>query len=342
MSSPRVLGALVAGFLCLVLTNNVSGQAKIYRGSIGGSHVEMRLNFEGNKISGAYSYDRIGEEIKLTGQRRQDGGNELAEFGAGHKQTGKMVCKRRLDDPIDPECSWSRPDGTHEAFVSLTEQNIAFTNGLQVKPKTIIDRKAGITVSYPQLIGADLSTRSIHGFNQRITALIQKAVKEAPEPVDGRLTFDTNYNILLATNDLISIEMSEYSDGGGAHPNDRFWTLTYDLSTNKELKFEDLFQPGSDYNGAIAKYVVADIDRRAVAIEKDDARRTGRKPEPHVGLVSMDQLSELSGWGITPSGINVYFDFAHVIAVFDKNSVPYSVVQLFLKPDGPAARMRSH
>jgi hypothetical protein len=28
--------------------------------------------------------------------------------------------------------------------------------------------------------------------------------------------FETNYNVLLGTNDLISVEMLEYIDGGGA------------------------------------------------------------------------------------------------------------------------------
>src|SRR5581483_8272237 len=104
-----------------------------------------------------------------------------------------------------------------------------------------------------------------------------------------------NSNILLGTNDLISVEMSEYYDGGGAHPNNSFWSLTYDLKANKELKFEDLFNPKSDYNSAIAKYVVADIAKRADAVEEDDARRENRKPNKRDDpIVSEDQLTELS------------------------------------------------
>jgi len=176
-------------------------------------------------------------------------------------------------------------------------------------------------------------------FNRRILALVQKAIGEF-EPIDGKGSFDTTYNILLGTNDLISIEMVEYYDGGGAHPNDRWWSFTYDLAGNKELKFEDLFKPGSDYNAALAKFVVADIDRRADELEQDEARREGRKPKPREdSIVSMDQLEELSGWGMTPKGLMVYFDFPHVMAVFDKTFVPYSAVSEFLKPDGPTSRI---
>jgi len=85
--------------------------------------------------------------------------------------------------------------------------------------------------------------------------------------------------------------------------------------------------------------VVADIDRRAVAIEEADAKSEGRKPtkreEP---IVSVEQLSEISSWGLTPEGLVVYFDFPHAIAVFDRTVVPYHVLSEYLKPIGPAAR----
>ena len=335
--------ALAGSLLCFAQPNAANAQPasaakKVYRGSVGNSHIQMNLNIQGNNVSGTYFYDGIGEDLKLVGHIDQQGRLELAESANG-KPTGKFTCKRKLGDEIGSECSWSKPDGTREAFVTLEEQYIAFTNGLQISPKTISNRRTGVGVSYPQLTGNSALGAGAQSFNRRILALTQAAIKEF-SPIDGRGTFDTNYNVLLGTDDLISIEMTEYSDAGGAHPNDRFWSLTYDLSANKELKFDDLFKPGSDYNAAIAKYVVADIDRRAVAIEQEEARSEGRKPnqrdEPPI---SMEQLSELSGWAMTPKGLVVYFDFAHVMAVFDKTFVPYSVVNEYLKPNGPAARI---
>src|SRR5207248_1897274 len=75
------------------------------------------------------------------------------------------------------------------------------------------------------------------------------------------------------------------------------------------------------------------------------------EPGPEVGknslernynllLVTDDQLSEISSWGLTPKGLVVYFDFAHAIAVFDRTVVPYSVIKTYLKPNGPAARFQ--
>jgi hypothetical protein len=339
-----VLGAaLASGFLCLSQPDAVKAQpasaaTKIYRGSLGNRHIQMRLNIQGNNVSGTYSYDGIGEDLKLVGHIDQQGRLELAESANG-KQTGKFTCKRKLGDETYPECSWSKPDGTREAYVTLEEQFIVFTNGLQITPKTISNRRTGVGVSYPQLTSSGALSPGAQSFNRRILALTQAAIKDF-SPIDGHGSFDTNYNVLLATDDLISIEMAEYYDGGGAHPNERLWSLTYDLPGNKELKFEDLFKPGSDYNAAIAKYVVADIDRRAAAIEQESARNEGRKPNPRdQSIVSMEQLSELSGWAMTPKGLVVYFDFPHVMAVFDRTFIPYSVVNEYLKPDGPAARI---
>jgi len=179
------------------------------------------------------------------------------------------------------------------------------------------------------------------GFNRRVVQLTQKAIKDFSPGPAGRNSFDMNYDVLLAVDDLISVELNADSYAGGAHPNSDYYAVTFDLSGNRELKLDDLFKTGSDYKMAIAKYVVADIDKRADAFEQDDAKREGRKPNRREGpVVSIDELSEISNWGVTPDGLVVYFDFAHAIAVFDKNVVPYSVIKNYLKPDSPAARFQ--
>jgi len=264
----------------------------------------------------------------------------LTEFDAKGKQTGKFGCKKFND--AEPDCMWSKPDGTRESYVTLEEQHIGFTNGLQVVPKTIANRRLGVRVSYPQLT-SDPSPLSpgAASFNRRVLAMTQKAIKAfEPGPEPGKNSFEANYNVLLASDGLISVEITEYSDSGGAHPNSGFWSLTYDLSANKELELDDLFKPGSDYKTAIATYVVADINKRAIAIEDADAKSEGRKPTPRdEPIVTAEQLSEISSWGLTPTGLVVYFDFPHVIAVFDRTLVPYNVVREYLRPNSPLARI---
>src|SRR5437588_6714536 len=99
----RSSSLVLLGFICV---SSVFAQQKIYRGSIGGSHIEMRLTFAGDKVEGVYAYDRIGEDLKLTGKLNALGGLELAEFGVNRKQTGKIACKQKLDELVDSECYW--------------------------------------------------------------------------------------------------------------------------------------------------------------------------------------------------------------------------------------------
>ena len=315
---------------------HASAQTKDYRGEIGNSHMQMRLQFNGSTVTGTYFYDSVGQQLKLTGQMTAQGGLELKESDAKGKQTGKLVCKH-FDDPIDAECAWTRADGTHESVVSLEPQHMAFTSGMEIQPKTIANRKTGVNVSYPEIFSKAPLGPAARDFNRRILEMVQTEIKKFG-PSDSGNSFDANYNVLLGTNDLVSVELAIYYDLGGAHPNNYFMSLTYDLAANKEIKFEDLFQTGADYNTAIAKFLVADIDKRAYAVEQKDATDPKQVQKHDEPIVSQDQLTELSGWGLTPKGLVVYFDFPHVMAYFDKNIVPYGIVKQYLKPNSPAAR----
>jgi len=330
-------GATAAANIKTIATTQPMPLTKSYRGSIGNSHIEMSLQTDGDKVSGSYSYDRIRQDIRLDGRINKQGGLELAEYDTKGKQTGALVCKRPLGDPVDSECNWTRANGTGQRFVLLSEQHLAFTNGLQIVPRVLTNRGTGVDVSCPQITGATgPAVIAAESFNRRMSALVTRAIKDfAPGDDPGRNRFDANYTILLGTNNLVSVEMYEMSDSGGAHPNDRYWAVNYDLAANRELKFADLFKAQAEYKSAIAEYVVADINKRAEEIERDEAKREGRAAQPREEpLMSIDQLSEPEAFAITPKGLMIYFDFPHVIAVFNKSFVPYSVVanQLQLAP----------
>ena len=105
----------------------LTSSVKIYRGDIGGQHIEMKLKTDGKKISGTYSYDHVGQDLKLSGQLDAQGKLQLAEFDATGKQTGRFICEREPDLPdTDSDCKWSKPDGTGETDVTLAEQHLAF------------------------------------------------------------------------------------------------------------------------------------------------------------------------------------------------------------------------
>jgi hypothetical protein len=328
----------VAGFICgLFLVVNAQSE-RTFRGSLGDNHIEMRLNFNGTQVSGSYSYDQFRKELQLTGTVTGEGKWELIETSAG-KKTGKFLCppgKSRFD--VELECDWTKPTGKAETKSWLSEQSLALPTGLKLTPKVIIRPRSSTTVSYPQLTGPGAG---VSGFNRRIAKLVADSMKDFyPEtPSDG--AFDLNYTVQSATAEIVSVEINEYMDTGGAHPTTRVWGFTYNLSRNREVKLVDLFKRGAAFEAILKKYCVAEINRHADYLDAEETRLNGKpaakREEP---VMSDDGLPE-EGFGdfsIGPRGIIIYFDFPHVMAVFGKVLVPYSELKAQLDPDGPAGR----
>jgi hypothetical protein len=64
-------------------------QSKFFKGSIGGaSDLQMKLVREGEKLTGSYSYQKIGKKIDVRGNVDKDGNMTLEEFDTSGKQSG--------------------------------------------------------------------------------------------------------------------------------------------------------------------------------------------------------------------------------------------------------------
>ena len=319
---------------CVASAQGQTDATKVYRGSIGDKHIEMRLNVAGAKVTGKYFYDQFKQDIPLEGAYDSKGVLELVE-GSGKKKTGKFVCKAEPDPIVaDVECEWSRPDGKGQALVFLNEQGIRFKKDIQIVPKVVSDRKTKAFASYPQLTAAVI-TEGMKSFNQLVESRVQAAMKEFDPESVAHSNFDTKYDVMWANDQFVSIEFEEYSDSGGAHPNVSWWTINFSIESNRELTLDDVFTAKSDYATEIAKFAAKDISRRADKLEQDEARRNNTKPEKRDGpFMEEDGLPEMDTWALTPKGFAVYFDFPHVMAVFDRTIVPYGVVARYLRPDG--------
>jgi hypothetical protein len=318
----------------VLLAGDIQAQTapKVYRGSIGGKHVEMRLNLSGTKVTGTYFYDQFKQDIKLEGAFDAKGQLELVE-GPAKRPTGKFVCKSEKEIDVDLECEWSRPDGTKTLTAFLYEQAVRFKSDAKLVPKLLTDRKRKAEASYPQFV-ATMITPGMLSFNRLIEERVQKAMKDFPAEGITSFTFETNYNVLFADEEKASIEFNEYSDVGAAHPNTQLWTFNYNLKGDRELTLEDIFKPGDKQNGAIAEFVAKDINRRAEQMELADARRDKRQPEKRNELLmEADQLPEMETWAFSPKGVAVYFGFPHVMAVFTRTIVPYDVLAPYIRPD---------
>jgi hypothetical protein len=316
--------------------------AKVYRGSIGGRGVEVSLRREGERVSGSYSYDGRAERLRLEGRVGADGKLTLAEFDRAGRQTGKFACEPgggdRIALDIDLECEWSRADGADRTYAGLTEQHAAFTRAWRVEPREIVNRRYGVGVTYPQLVaarGARLTPGAL-AFNRRAAALASEVVREfAAGPPERGMYLRVNYDVLLATDDLISVELEEERDFGGGRPGTRHFGINYDLRSGRELRLADLFKPGSESEHALRLQAYEKINRSCREINRREA--AGGTPTRGEDLMQPGRDDEIAAWALTPRGVIIYFNFPQVMAAFSRNFVPYEAVKELLRADGPAA-----
>ncbi len=320
---------------------NWPSRQRFFRGVIGDFPIQMKLQREGQTLSGTYSYVGKGQDLTLKGQIDSQNKLTLQEFDASGKQTGKFegeLTEKVNEEDVDENMpyitgKWSLPDGSKEMKFAVNEERIEFTNGLRFVPKVITERRLGITATYPQLAGSN--AQAVTNFNRKVAAMVEKAVADFKEGLSPQKEnyYSTNYNVLLATNELVSIEINEESYAGGAYPNSDSSALTYDLRADRELQLDDLFKPGSDYKQAIRQYSVNSINKLMKEAESEE-KKQGAQDERGF---SSEELPELSGWAMTRKGVVAYYPLPHVIAAYSQVFIPYSALKDFIKPDGPAA-----
>lgn len=318
--------------------------AKVYRGSIGGRGVEVSLRREGERVSGSYNYDGVAGSLRLEGRAAADGKLALSEYDRAGRQTGQLACEpgggEAVALDIDLECEWSRPDGAERTYAGLTEQHTAFTRAWRVEPRRVLNRRYGVGVTYPQLAaarGARLSPGAL-AFNRGAAALASRLVREfAAGPPERGMYLRVNYDVLLATDDLVSVELEEERDFGGGRPGTRYFGLTHDLRrAGRELRLAELFKPDSAFERALRLHARERINRSYREINRREAA-AGATPE-HEDLMPPDREDDIEAWAMTPRGIVIYFNFPQVMAAFSRNFVPFGAVTDLLSRDGPAAR----
>lgn len=332
-----VAGAKVAG-------------GRIFTGAISDKKIQMTLTREGDQLSGTYFYQKIGSDISLKGQLKGENFT-LQESDNSGKQTGEF--KGKWTQPAnlpgaELEGSWSKPNSKEEGLnFYATEQIIEFNNGLRVVTKGIKEedkkKKYSIDVAYPELTGA--TNPNADKFNQEVKNLVTKEVgdfkkgeqeqsaEDAPPP-DAEMgsDFTMGYDVVLATNDLVSISFYVSSfEAGAAHPNNYAHVFNYDLKNGKALKLSDLFKPGANYLDAISRYAISDLKKQPDQEGIDDEwRQNGAGPKEE----------NYNSWNISKKGIYITFDpyqVASYAAGPQHVIVPFSVLKDMLKPDSPLA-----
>ena len=334
------------------------GERSYFRGTIAAGannlKIEMTLVRDGERVTGTYFYPKVSKNIELNGTIDKDGQVDLREKDESGKATG--VFKGKWKAAIEPnELSmakiagkWSRPDGTKETTFELAQQPIDFSAAAaRFVPKVINEANKQshyrIEVVYPQIEGdarfdkfnkeaRAMVTKNVAAFKTSETSNETDAGSEIPAETQTS-TLDSDYQIRLAADDLISIEFSESAySRGAAHPNSYTTVLSYDVRNGKKLALADLFNAKSNYLKAISDYCIKDLKLQAKkekdSMLTDDMIKSGASA----------RADNFNAWTITKQGLWITFDPYQVAAYAagpQQVLVPYSALKDLIKSDGP-------
>jgi hypothetical protein len=205
--------------------------------------------------------------------------------------------------PLPPPPQFSVTTSTnprHEA-IQFGDGLTLVTNEVKLKSERL---RYDIDVRYPQIVGAE--DDRIAKFNQQIKDLTTKQYERSLYPTQAEYEnfqmqhphafnrVNMDYEIGLATGSFLSIylDVNSYTIRSG-NWSQHSLTLNYDLSSKKELKLSDLFQPGSKYLEFISDYCRADLSK-------------GLEPLVYHGLAP--DPKNFTSWLITSDAIRFKFD----------------------------------
>jgi hypothetical protein len=224
-----------------------------------------------------------------------------------HQANVKTVSRNATQQ--SSESKIQKPQTPSPVITPTPEQEVAFGKGLKIVPRTIElkneSRRYRIDVVYPQIEGS--KSRGILKLNRRITDLVAKQYQWPlipPTKEDRRHydkwpgvynSVDVDYDVVLATDDLLSIYFDVYSYGiGAAHSVQQSFTVNFDLASEKPIELAGLFKPDAKHLQFISDYCFRELSKdHQYAMFKDELA---------------PKLKNYESWNITKEGLRFNFD----------------------------------
>ncbi len=337
-------------------------QTKFFKGSIGTRlGLQMKLTREGDRVTGSYSYQKVGGRIDLKGTIDRDGNLSLEEFDSAGQQSGLFKGSwliNKDDGLINLAGNWSKPNSDKRTSFSLHEEPIEFSGGVELTAKQIKENNKKlhyqISADYPQATGGldnrfdkfNQEARSVVGrqiseFKKQMSVEAQSdesappATPQAEASPSSESTLDISYDIALANDEMISLRFAVGTfSTGAAHPNSSSTVLNYDVKAGKALKLADLFNPGAKYLQSLASYCIKDLKQqvKSKGAFLDDAT---------IESGAAAQAKNYQSWTITRKGLEITFD-AYQVGPYAAGPqyvlIPYASLKDIIKSDGPLAR----
>lgn len=338
---------ILVAIFSIVLAISIAAQtkAKMFRGYVSGTPIEMTLTRSGDKLSGSYLYTKIGKPLKLEGTINADGNFTLTETDANGKKTGMFAGKWSEDKNSNGatlDGDWNKPSAKDDklGFVAY-EQIVEFTGAAKITSQGLKEsnkpKRFDITVEYPQIAGIDAAVagkfnalaklkamNQVARFKKDMLAMTAADLKMMSPDTNSYL--EVNYDIEWATDKLVSIHFINSEFSGGAHPNYESATLNFDSTNGKEIKLADLFEPKSAYLKTISEYAIADLKSRGEDLTDAETIESGAGAKPE----------NYANWNLTNKGLMFTFDpyqVASYAAGMQTVIIPYDKLQSIMRKD---------
>ena len=349
----KLIGTAAAILLMFGSVGAAFGQIgeHLFSGTVGEAKIELRLFNDGVSLTGDYYYRKSGSanRLKLKGTISADGSFTMQESNAAGKQTGSFNGKWKQDPnasgaSLDGE--WQKPGQSGDGLGFWAWEQMIYFSTTKIATREIKEamkpKKATLSAEYPELSG----NANAAGFNLLARAEVTKALAAFRKDMNSLTAadirqmgagmgnyIDVGYSIEFADEDLISVNFTESTFTGGAHPNSNTTTLTYDLKAGRQVRLADLFKPGAKYLAKIAEYSLNDLKNR-----KDP--ETGE----NMGIAqdiweegAAPTADNYSNWNVTKKGLLITFP-AYQVAAYAYGPqtviVPYSALKDIVRPDG--------
>lgn len=324
---------------------------KIFKGAIytgeSPSLIMMKLKREGNQMTGTYYYLKTRKDIAINGSIDTQGKFKFEETSEG-KVTGVFtgVWKDSEKEPlIILDGQWKKSGSKDEWYFFASEQPFEASEDKKIEDKAINEenKKLRYTVGayYPQLSGfgekTDVINKDIFSVVNGDIAEFRKSMQDigGEAPIAGSdvsYSLDISNNTMIATDDLVSFELTMYDYSGGAHPNSYTKTLTYEVKSGKRLSLSDLFKPSSNYLKTISDYCISALKKQMRDTEN------GIEPDEQMIQEGASAKSEnYETWNIAKKGLVITFDPYQVgpyAAGPQVVVVPYKILKEIIKEDG--------
>ncbi len=253
--------------------------------------------------------------------------------------TCMIACSQRQVDKADAKqasAAVNKNENAQDSAPDISptpELDLKFGQGLSIVHRDINLKseklRYEIHITYPQIEGSKNSRLS--NLNRQIKRLVSDHYRWPLHPTAEDLsyyrekhpevfnTIELSYEILFATDELLSIYFEGFSYGIGAgHSVQYSFTVNYDLKSGKLLKLADIFKPNIDYLQFVSQYCTNDLTRQHSTRTKDFFTE-----------YLAPKAKNYQSWNVTKEGIRINFDECSVLACSDdKQSVTIPFAEL--------------